>query len=130
MTVPAPFVYNAVVVYVHDGDTIYVVIDRGMYDYCGALDHPIPIRLYGINARELGERGGNEASDNLSGILPPGAPVVLHTMKPDKYAPRWDAIVETATIPDLSAHLVATQWAAIYFGSGVKAVPPWPRTVE
>ena len=129
MTVPAPFLFNAVVVYVHDGDTVYVVVDRGMYDYGGSTEHPVPVRLYGINARELGEPGGNEAADNLSGLLPPGTPVVLRTVKPDKFAPQWDAIIETTNVPDLGAVLVAQQWAAVYFGSGVKQVPPWPRTV-
>lgn len=124
-----PFQYNATVVSVHDGDTINVVIDRGMYEYAGSPSQPIPVRLYGMNARELTEPGGVEARDNLAALLPPGTQVVLFTAKPDKYAPRWDAAVMTDTQPDLVAYLVAQQWGAVYFGTGTKPVPPWPRTV-
>lgn len=129
MTVPAPFVFNAKVHHVHDGDTIYVVVDMGMFHYAGSADDPVPIRVYGINARELDEPGGPEAAENLAVLLPPDAPIVLTTVKPDKFAPRWDAHIETPAIPDLAAYLVDRQWAAPYFGSGTKPVPPWPRTV-
>jgi endonuclease YncB( thermonuclease family) len=129
MTVPAPFVYNATVIDVHDGDTFSVTVDRGFYDFYGSPAHPIPVRILGINAIELDQPGGIEARDNLAGLLPVGSPVVLTTAKPDKYAPRWDAAVETPTIPDLGSYLITQQWAAPYSGSGTKAVPPWPRTV-
>lgn len=127
MTVPAPFTYNARVVSVHDGDTVNMIIDRGFFDYLGSVEHPIPVRILGINAIELGQPGGNEARDNLAVLLPVGSPVVLTSAKPDKYAPRWDAAVETPTIPDLAAYLIANNWAAPYDGSGPKPVPPWPR---
>lgn len=126
MAVPTPYVYNAAIVRVIDADTIVVDVDWGMRRH----DPETPVRLLGINAREHNEPGGPEATANLAQLLPVGLPVVLHTAKPDKYAPRWDAIVETATMPDLSAYLVAQQWAAgPYYGSGVKPVPPWPRTI-
>lgn len=127
MTVPAPFVYNATVVRVYDGDTVFVAVDRGFYDYLGSSEHPIPIRLLGMNARELAMPGGKEARDNLASLLPVGAPVVLHTAKPDKFAPRWDAVIETAATADLGADLVAAGWAAAWDGTGTKPVPPWPR---
>lgn len=129
MTVPAPFLYNATVVEVHDGDTFSVVVDRGFFDYYGSPVHPIPIRILGINAIELNQPGGIEARDNLASLLPVGSSVVLSTAKPDKYAPRWDAAVETPTIPDLGSYLIANQWAAPYNGAGLKPVPPWPRTL-
>ena len=129
MTVPTPFVYNAKIVSVVDGDTVNVVIDRGMYEYAGSTEKPIPVRILGINAREHDDPGGPEAKANLEQLLPVGSPVVLKTAKPDKYAPRWDAGIETPTIADLSAYLVEQQWAAPYNGSGPKPVPPWPRTI-
>lgn len=129
MTALAPYTYNATVVSVHDGDTINVIVDRGMYDYAGCEAHPVPVRLVGCNARELREPGGKEARDHVAALLPPGAPVVLTTVKPDKYAPRWDAQVATAAIPDLAAHLVTDDWAAAWDGTGRAPVPPWPRTV-
>lgn len=129
MTVPVPFIYNATVAAVHDGDTFSVIVDRGFYDYLGNAAHPIPIRVLGINAIELSAPGGKEAAANLAALLPVGTAVVLTTAKPDKYAPRWDAAVETPTIPDLAAYLIENEWAAAYDGTGTKAVPPWPRTV-
>lgn len=128
MTVPAPFLFNARVVSVHDGDTINVVVDRGMYDYAGTDEHPVPVRLAGCNARELTADGGIEARDHLAGLLPPGTAVVLATVKPDKYAPRWDARVATAAVEDVTALLVADGWAAAWDGTGKAPVPPWPRT--
>lgn len=129
MSVPAPYVYNAAVVAVHDGDTFSVTVDRGFFDFYGSPAHPIPVRILGINAIELNQPGGREAQANLAALLPVGSPVVLTTARPDKYAPRWDAAVETPAIADLGAHLIATQWAAAYDGTGTKSVPPWPRTV-
>lgn len=129
MSVPTPFAYNATVVDVHDGDTFSVIVDRGFYDYLGNHDHPIPVRLLGCNAIELAQPGGVEARDNLRALLPVGSAVVLRTAKPDKYAPRWDALVETPTQPDLVAYLVAQQWVAAWDGVGPKPTPPWPRTV-
>lgn len=125
MTVPTPFVYNGTVVRVIDGDTIIVDVDWGMRRH----DPETPIRVLGINAREHDEPGGPEATANLTALLPVGTPVVLRTAKPDKYAPRWDAAIETPTIPDLASWLVTQQWAAPYSGSGEKRTPPWPRTV-
>lgn len=129
MSVPTPYLYNATMVRVHDGDTIEVIVDRGFFDYLGSTAHPIPIRILGINARELNEPGGPEAQANLAALLPVGSPVVLASSKPDKYAPRWDAAIQTPTIPDLATALIAGQWAAAWDGTGTKPVPPWPRTV-
>lgn len=128
MVVPAPFLFNASVVSVHDGDTFSVVIDRGMYDYTGSVDHPIPIRLVGMAARELDDPGGPEARDFVASILPVGLAVVLSTAKPDKYAPRWDARVETPTLPDLATYLISMGWAVAWNGRGTQPKPAWPRT--
>jgi hypothetical protein len=125
LSVPTPYVYNAAVTRVVDGDTLEALVSFGFFLAIG----PIPIRILGINARELHDPGGVEARDNLTGMLPPGTPIVLHTAKPDKFAPRWDALIETAGIPDLSGYLIAQQWAAAYFGAGTKNVAPWPRTI-
>lgn len=122
MTVPAPYVYNATVTRVIDGDTIEMVAEHGFFLRTG----PIPVRLLGINARELKEPGGLEALAHLSGLLPAGTPVVLTTAKPDKYAPRWLAHVEAPSIPDVAGHLIDTGWAAPWDGRGPRPLPPWP----
>lgn len=124
---PAPFLYNATVVSVHDGDSVNVIIDRGMFDYAGSTEHPVPVRLVGMNARELSEPGGPEAAAYLTSLLPAGTKIVLTTLRPDKFAPRWDAYVTTETIPDLAAHLIDNDWAAAWDGNGTRPKPPWPR---
>lgn len=129
MTVP-PKTYSAVVVYVHDGDTIMTVVDLGMGLYMGCLNHPHPIRFKDCNARELSEPGGTEAASNLARLLEPGADIVLHNVRHDPHPPRWDADIECERFADLSTYLVEQQWLAIYPGNGPKVVPPWPRTVE
>ena len=128
MTLQSPYIYNATVLYVHDGDTFDCDVDFGFY-----LHHaPTPVRLLGCNAIELSQPGGKEARDNLAALLPVGAKVLLQTAKPDKYAPRWDAQVTYLTadgaVHDLVTDLIAGQWAAAWDGSGPRPVPPWPRT--
>lgn len=127
VTLQSPFIYNATVLYAHDGDTFDCDVDFGFY-----LHHaPTPVRLLGCNARELSAPGGIEARDNLAALLPVGARVLLQTAKPDKYAPRWDAQVTYLTadgaVHDLVTDLIADGWAAAWDGKGSAPVPPWPR---
>jgi len=129
--VPAPYLYNAVVLPGnHDADTINVDVDWGFR----RRDLRTPIRLLGCNARELAQPGGKEARDYVRALLPAGTPVVLATAKPDKYAPRWDAAVIFrlhGIRTDLVAHLIERQWAVPWDGQRSPApVPPWPRTVS
>lgn len=132
--VPAPWVYNATVipdvgreVGVRDADTINVDVDWGFRRH----DVPVPIRLLGTNSRELAMPGGVEARDYVRALLPAGSPVTLMSAKPDKYAPRWDAVVLfrlRGMVVDLGAHLVTEGWAAPWDGKGSPApIPPWPR---
>ena len=53
MTKPVPFIYNATVVRVIDGDTIECDLDLGMN-----LTARFPVRLLGVNAPELGTEAG------------------------------------------------------------------------
>lgn len=124
--IPVPFVYNASILEVIDGDTIRCRVDRGDYDYSDWV-----IRLVGLNAREHADAGGPEATAHLAQLLPVGKAIALYTLKPDKYAPRKDAIVHyldaLGTERVLNDDLVATHWAAAWNGAGTKPVPPWPR---
>jgi endonuclease YncB( thermonuclease family) len=128
VTLAAPFVYNATVTRVIDGDTIVVDVDWGFRRH----DVDVPVRLLGCNAIELSQPGGPEARDNLAALLPTGSPVLLLTAKPDKYAPRWDAhvtyLTATGAVHDLVADLIADGWAAAWNGTGPRPLPPWPRT--
>lgn len=127
MTLSAPYIYNATVLYVHDGDTFDVDVDFGFFIH----QQPVSVRLLGANAIELSKPGGKEARDHLATLLPVGAKVLLQTARPDKYAPRWDAQVTYLTadgaVHDLVTDLIADGWAAPYSGSGPMPVPVWPR---
>jgi endonuclease YncB( thermonuclease family) len=86
------------------------------------------VRLAGCNARELSDPdGGPQAKANLAVLLPPGTQVVLQTVKPDKYADRYDAVVITSGGVDLVHLLINNGWLAPWNGRGVRPVPPWPR---
>lgn len=63
---------------VHDGDTITVAPG-------GALDTPISIRLYGIDAPELTQKYGTASRDALRRMLPRESSVQVISMGMDRY---------------------------------------------
>jgi hypothetical protein len=126
--VPSPFRFNATVVEVHDVDTVICRVDWGHRRF----DEPVPVRLLGCAGLELGDPGGPESRDHVAALLPLGAPVVLHTAKPDKYAPRWLASIaylRGGRPRDLVADLIAGEWAVPWNGRGKQPKPRWPRAV-
>ncbi len=128
INIPSPFRYNAAVIRVLDVDTIEVAVDWGFR----RRDVPVPVRLLGGAGRKLNEPGGPEAAAHLAGLLPAGTPVVLHTAKPDKYAPRWLASVAypaAGRTRDLVADLIFDGWLVSWDGRGAQPKPPWPRQV-
>ena len=118
------YTYNAMVVAVHDGDTITASIDLGFH----VMLFQQQVRLLGCNARELSEPGGLEARDNLRALLPSApATVTIRTVRPDKFGGRYDAQITLPDGTDLVSKLIADGWAAPWDGTGSKPVPPWPR---
>lgn len=115
--------YRARLVRVVDGDTLRVDIDLGFDTWL----HNRSVRLLGCNARELSEPGGREARENLATLLPVGSPVVIHTVKDDKYGGRYDAQVLLPDGTNLVERLVRDGWASPWTGDGVRPAPPWPR---
>lgn len=121
----------AVIGTVHDGDTLYGVVDHG----CGIANKGLSrsgmgLRLWGVNARELREPGGVEARDNLATLIPVGSEVAITCKAWDAWNGRVDVAITLPDVGDLATYLVAQQWAAgPYYGTGVKPVPPWPRTL-
>jgi endonuclease YncB( thermonuclease family) len=128
---PAKEEYNAIVVYWHDGDTAYCVIELSAVDklYKGSYENPWPVRLADCNANELKDLGGKEALENVMTICPEGTPIVLRNVRKDPYE-RWDASIETPLARDLGMFLEVEGWVARYPGSGPKVKPLWPRVAH
>lgn len=117
-----PYVYNAVVHRVIDGDTVVLNVDLGFGTWVMAQS----VRLLGVNAREQSSAGGREAAQHMSELLPHGTPVLVRTVRPDKFGGRYDAAIQLADGRDLATVLIASGYAAAWNGTGRKPVPSWP----
>lgn len=115
------YIYRATVVQVMDGDSALLNVAVGFY-----ITVRVNARLAGVNARELHQDGGPEARDHLTGYLPAGDVVTIRSIKPDKFAGRWDTQITSALGVDVSAAMVDDGYAALWNGQGPKPVPPWP----
>lgn len=116
------FEYRARVERVVDGDTIRLRVDCGFDTW-----HVGSFRLLGAAARELAQPGGAEACRHLAELLPPGLPVQIRSVKPDKYGGRYDASVTLPDGTDLATLLIGEGWAVPWDGRGKPSAPPWPR---
>lgn len=114
--------YPARVVACHDGDTLTALLDLGFN-----LTLQMPVRLLGINARELAMPGGVEARDALAALLPPGTRIWVDSVSWDKYGGRIDGLVSLVDGQQLAELLIATGWAARWDGKGKAPTPIWPR---
>lgn len=112
--------YKASVVRVVDGDTVLLDMDLGFYTYVR-----MSCRLAGLNCRELNEPGGSAAKTYLASLLPIGAELIVNSVKPDKYAGRFDAYL-TLKGTKINAKMIADGYAAKWDGKGPRPVPPWP----
>lgn len=123
------YVYNAVIVAVHDGDTIVADVDLGFR----TAHNEAHFRIAGVSARELKMPGGTEARDHLAELLPPGTRVLIRSIKigrdpADEMS--FDRYVVTVQLPsgsDLATTLVNTGWASYWNGrTKPTPYPAWP----
>lgn len=79
------YTYNATLLYVHDGDTITVIMDLGF-----RISIETPIRFLGINAPELSTPEGIVARDYLKSLIGSNTQLLITSKKNprDKYG-RW-----------------------------------------
>lgn len=87
------YTYAATVERVVDGDTLWAFIELGF-----GIRVREKLRLAGIDTPELGTPEGERARKFVCGLLPPGAMIVIHSSKDDKYG-RFvaDVFCETGT---------------------------------
>ncbi len=86
-------------------------------------------RLAGLNARELSAPGGPEAGAHLASLIPPGTPVTVQSVRPDKYAGRFDGVIYAGTA-SVNDRMIADGFAAAWDGTGSRPVPPWEGTPQ
>lgn len=105
--------YNARVIRVVDGDTVWLDVDLGC-DVHVQMD----IRLYGINAPEMSTNEGKVAKAFVEDWLEARPALILHTIKDkrEKYG-RYLGILSNfaVTEPTLNDRLVAEKLAVPYY---------------
>lgn len=117
--------YRAVVVAVHDGDTISLDVDCGFDIHIVRLE----VRLSGVDAPELkrSDQLGEQARDSLSAwlVAHPG-PYIAHTEKDhtEKYGRYLLGALTAADHRELINDGLAAGWLKFYSGRGLK--PVWP----
>ena len=121
-TQSSKYVYDATVEEVHDCDTVRLSVDLG-FDH---TQRRVTLRLHGCNARELSEPGGMEARNFLRNLLPVGTPVLIRSIKNDKYGGRYNALLALPDGRDVVTLLLKAGYVAAWDGSGTRPVPAWP----
>lgn len=93
---PVAWTYLFRVDHIHDGDTIYGVLDKGLGEFLGRQgDKPedlLGLRFYGINAPELSDPSGSgkAALAYLQTLVSPGDDLTVVAYSWDKYEFRID----------------------------------------
>ena len=123
------YVRAVTVVRVIDGDTFICDVSLGFY-----VTVRMSCRLAGINAPEHDQPGGSEVRTALAGMLRRGA-VTVESVRADKYAGRFDAVVFVAEPTDsagvyrawhVNGWLVEQGYAVEWAGTGPRPPVPWP----
>lgn len=113
------FAWPAKVLSVQDGDTITVAPG-------GDTKTPITVRLYGVDAPELGQSYGPEAKDWLQQQLPSGQVVEIVPYGTDRYS-RAVGLVQVGK-RTLNGELVSAGLAWVYYPHcKAKFCPKWKR---
>ena len=101
---PLPaYAWPGTVLDVHDGDRMIVAP-------MGDVRTPLKIRLYGIDAPELEQKGGPQSRDHLLALVQPGQDVEVIKMSTDKYG-RTVALVATDRVLNADMLEAGQAWA-------------------
>lgn len=118
-----PYVRNATLLEVIDGDTVRLDVDLGYF-----VHEHVPHRLFGINAPEKNTVAGKAAVAFMRDLLPVGSKVIVRSTKAkqdgiasDKYGGRFLAHLYVAQSGlYVNQHLVDSGFAFTWDGSGIK----------
>lgn len=106
---------RATVERVIDGDTVVLTVDLGFYCYVR-----LSCRLFGIDTPELKTPEGKAARDFLKGLLPVGKQVLVASIKPDKFAGRFDGVIYADAI-DINKTMLDNGYAVVYYGGAKRS---------
>lgn len=132
ITGSTPWVYDARLLEVYDGDTVTLQVTLVDLDLGFGLrltqTWPMKIRLAHIQAPELRKPGGKEAREYLLTLIQIGSPLVLRTLKDaaDKYGGRYDGelylTTEQAADPasSINMQMIRAGHAVAWDGTGPK----------
>lgn len=118
------YVRSVTVLDVIDGDTFRCDVDLGFYVRARML-----CRLVGLNAPELSDPGGTVVRAMLSDLLHGAQSVSVRSVRTDKYAGRFDAVVTIVSHgPPLNVNqtLIDMRYAVPWDGHGSRPAVPWP----
>ena len=109
--------YDAVLVDVHDGDTVTLDVDLGF-----STTRRMHVRLFGINSPEMSTDAGMPAREHLRSLLR-GPGLVLMSIKDraDKYGDRYLGILWIGN-KNMNQQMVDDGFAKSWDGKGVKPV--------
>lgn len=115
----------AVVIEVHDGDTLKVHIPG----WPSLISDKIGVRVYGVDTREL-QSGATAARDAVRKWIPEGSMVWLRNVRRDKYFRiladvgfNCSSMGHPDTCEDLAADLIEQKFGVPYFGEKKKEFP-------
>lgn len=99
--------WPAIVLDVHDGDTVTVAP-------MGDVRARMRVRLYGIDAPELEQRGGPQSRDHLRSLVSPGQSVEVIPMRIDPYS-RMVALLATDRVLNADMLEAGQAWVCPQF---------------
>lgn len=123
------YVRSVTVVEAIDGDTFRCDVDLGFY-----VRVRMSCRLAGLNAPELRDPGGPHVRTAIERVLLSAQAVVVRSVRPDKFAGRFDAEVLAYGVPgddwpdsnSVNEWLLAERLAVPWDGRGPRPPVPWP----
>lgn len=107
------FEYRAKIISVYDGDTCRADVDLGF----GVVLKNQSLRVYGIDAPEVGTEAGNNAREFARKLMPVSIAVRIHTFKDAKE--KYGRYLAQITLPDgvdFAAAMIAAGHSRLYFG--------------